>query len=96
MLPSTVSLHSLSTPADGRKIVSHGFMVVAFVRNVFTITGPAVTNPWRKGMGLGGMFICAAFVSLAVNLLAVPLLIWGKRIRIATASRYHRLSQQTK
>lgn len=89
------SLSPLTTLADRRKIIAHGFIAVAFFRNVFAVVGPAATNPWIKGMGLGGMFISAAVINMAVNLLAVPLIIWGKTVRTRTASRYHRLARHT-
>ncbi|KAM4065424.1 major facilitator superfamily protein [Hirsutella rhossiliensis] len=76
-------------------IIAQGFVVVAFFRNVLGVIGPAATNPWVKGMGLSGLFITAAFINLAINLLGVPLLIWGKRLRTKTASRYYRLSKQS-
>ncbi|XP_044724113.1 uncharacterized protein HRG_02009 [Hirsutella rhossiliensis] len=75
-------------------IISQGFVVVAFSRNVLGVVGPASSNPWIKAMGLGGMAITAALINLGVNLLAVPLVIYGKRLRTATAGRYYRLSNQ--
>ncbi|PHH87043.1 hypothetical protein CDD83_9390 [Cordyceps sp. RAO-2017] len=75
-------------------IISQAFVIIAFFRNVLGVVGPAVSNPWLDGMGLSGMFITAAVANLAVNGLAVGLLVWGKQIRTLTAERYYRLSRE--
>ncbi|KJZ73975.1 hypothetical protein HIM_06643 [Hirsutella minnesotensis 3608] len=73
-------------------ITSYAFVAVAVVRNTLGMIGQFALSPWRKAMGVQAMFILVAGLSLVFNSLALPLAIWGKKGRIATAARYHRLS----
>lgn len=74
------------------QIVSLAFVAIAFIRNVLSMVGVFGLGPWRESMSVPNMFIVMAIVSLAINLLTLPLVIWGKRARIATAARYKRLA----
>lgn len=78
----------------GTQIVAQAFLVIAFLRNAISLAGPTSVTPWLDRMGLSSMFILAGCISLLINLLALPLAIWGKDARIAIAPRYYRLSQQ--
>ncbi|PHH92465.1 hypothetical protein CDD83_7318 [Cordyceps sp. RAO-2017] len=75
-------------------IVPQTFVAITFLRNAISMAGPFSVTPWLDHMSVTGMFILAGCISLGVNLLALPLVIWGKRARAAVAPRYYRLSSQ--
>ncbi|PHH88500.1 hypothetical protein CDD83_7453 [Cordyceps sp. RAO-2017] len=76
-------------------IIAQAFVVIAFFRNVLSMAGVFGLTPWRKHMGAKTMFIIVACVSFAVTFMALPLAIWGKKARIATADRYRRFAKPT-
>ena len=67
------------------------FIVVAFFRNALSMAVPFAMVPWWMDMGLSNMFITVGCLSLFIGLTYVPLLIWGKQIRMKLAPRYERL-----
>ncbi|OCL11054.1 major facilitator superfamily transporter [Glonium stellatum] len=70
-------------------IVGDALVSVAFVRNAFATIVVIVLQPWIDAMGLRGMFITAGCLALATLLPTVPMIIWGKKMRIKTAKRYN-------
>jgi hypothetical protein len=52
----------------------------------------AVT-PWINNLGVQNCFISVAVLAFAFQLMPIPFLIWGKRIRRHTAARYRELAQ---
>ncbi|PFH60570.1 hypothetical protein XA68_10737 [Ophiocordyceps unilateralis] len=73
-------------------IISQSFVVIAFFRNIIGMAGVLSLTPWRQSMGTVHMFIVIAVLSLVVNGFALPLVIWGKRLRAKTAPRYYRMA----
>ena len=69
-------------------IVGDALVSVAFVRNAFATVVVIVLQSWINAMGLRGMFTTAGCLALATLLPTVPMLVWGKRMRIKTAKRY--------
>lgn len=51
-------------------------------------------TPWIKATGVQNVYIITAMVCFAVSLLPIPLLIWGKKARIATAKRYQLMARR--
>ncbi|KAG7122360.1 putative MFS-type transporter like protein [Verticillium longisporum] len=74
-----------------RELTAESFVGIAFIRNAGAIGVPSAFVPWMTSMGLSNMFITAGCVAFAVGSLFLPLLIWGKKIRIALAPRFRRL-----
>lgn len=74
------------------QIVGDALVAVTFVRNVFATVIVFALTPWINAIGLYNMFICVACLSVAINLLAVPMMIWGKRARAMTAVSYKRMA----
>ncbi|OAA78809.1 Major facilitator superfamily domain, general substrate transporter [Akanthomyces lecanii RCEF 1005] len=74
-------------------LVGQTFVSVVFFQNALSIAGPFAIETWRQNMGITNMFITAAVLGLLINALAIPLVIWGKRARIAVAPRYHQLAK---
>ncbi|KAK6850987.1 hypothetical protein PG987_000621 [Apiospora arundinis] len=71
-----------------RDLVAESFVLVAFFRNAFSICVPVALTPWMTAMGVGYMYVTAGCISLFIGLLHIPLIIYGKRIRVALAPRY--------
>lgn len=73
------------------QLTAEAFVGVAFIRNAAAVGIPSALVPWMTGMGLSNMYILSGCVAFAIGSLFIPLLIWGKRIRVALAGRYYRL-----
>ncbi|OCK73178.1 MFS general substrate transporter [Lepidopterella palustris CBS 459.81] len=69
-------------------IVGDALVSVALVRNAFATVVVIVLQPWIDAMGLHGMFTTIGCLALATLLPTVPMIIWGKKIRIKTAKRH--------
>ncbi|KAJ5734461.1 MFS general substrate transporter [Penicillium malachiteum] len=74
-----------------REIAGDAFTGIAFLRNAISIGIPFAITPWIKNNGLQNMFVIVGFISLAVNSLMIPMMIWGKPARRALASRYQQM-----
>jgi hypothetical protein len=77
-----------------RPLTAEAFVGIAFFRNAIGIPIPILITPWLNKMGLSNMFITAGLISLAISMLFVPLIIWGKKIRKAMAPRYYKLLEK--
>lgn len=64
------------------------------IRNTLSVVVLFVLTPWIAAMGLQNSQILAAVFCFLFLLLPVPLLIWGKRIRVATAKRYEKMARR--
>lgn len=51
-----------------------------------------VYTPWINALGIQNMFISAAMINLAMTIMPIGLLIWGKRARERTAAEYTRFA----
>ncbi|KAF4589650.1 major facilitator superfamily transporter [Ophiocordyceps camponoti-floridani] len=72
-------------------IISQSFVIIAFLRNFLGMAGVLSLTPWRQNMGVIYMFVIIAVLAFTVNCLAIPLVIWGKKLRAKTAPRYYRM-----
>ncbi|KAJ5617874.1 hypothetical protein N7537_002988 [Penicillium hordei] len=73
-------------------IIGDALVGVVFMRNIFSVIVLFVLTPWVNKMGLRDLHILCAVLSFVILLLPVPLLIWGKKARIATAPSYRRMA----
>ncbi|KAJ5400720.1 hypothetical protein N7465_011209 [Penicillium sp. CMV-2018d] len=71
-----------------REITGDAFTAVAFMRNAVSIAIPFATTPWIQRNGIQNMFIACGMMSLAINGLIIPMIIWGKSARRALTHRY--------
>ena len=74
------------------QITGDAFTGISFLRNAISIGTPFAIQPWMMRSGLQNMFITCGFVSLAVSGLTIPMIFYGKRIRMAWAERYRRFA----
>lgn len=65
---------------------------VIFVRNAISVIVMFGLTPWLDGMGIQNTFILLAVVCLALSMIPVPLIVWGKRMRINTSKIYNHYS----
>lgn len=61
---------------------------IVFMRNVFAVVILFALTPWIKAMGLIYVHAIVAAIMFATQLLTVPFLIWGKKLRAVVAERY--------
>lgn len=64
------------------------------MRNILSVIVLLVLTPWVEGMGLQNLHVLIALINFVILLLPVPLLVWGKRARVATATRYKKMAQK--
>ncbi|CAG8039809.1 unnamed protein product [Penicillium olsonii] len=74
-----------------RDITGEAFTAVTFMRNAVSIGIPFAITPWMERQGTQNMFIVSGFVSLAVSATIIPVVLWGKFYRRASAARYREL-----
>lgn len=67
---------------------------MVLLRNAFSVVVLFVITPWISAMGLQNMQILTAVFCFLFLLLPVPMLIWGKRIRVATEKRYKKMARR--
>jgi len=65
-----------------------------FTRNIFSVIILFALTPWINGMGVQNVHVLMAVLCFVISALPVPLLIWGKKARIATATRYRKMASQ--
>ncbi|RAL06111.1 MFS general substrate transporter [Aspergillus ibericus CBS 121593] len=73
-------------------IIGDTLVGVVFVRNVISVVVLFALTPWVEGMGLQGLHILLAILAFFIYSLPIPLLIWGKKARAATASTYRKMA----
>jgi hypothetical protein len=69
-------------------MIGDALVAVVFVRNAISVVVLFCLSQWLDGMGMQNMFILIGVLSFMFCMVPVPLLIWGKRARIATAAKY--------
>ncbi|KAF3008207.1 hypothetical protein E8E14_008886 [Neopestalotiopsis sp. 37M] len=74
-----------------RDLTAEVFVGVAFFRNAVSIGIASAVVPWWTSMGLSNMFIMLGMLSFGICLLYVPLVIWGKQIRVRLHGHYENL-----
>ncbi|KAF1837912.1 MFS general substrate transporter [Decorospora gaudefroyi] len=77
-----------------QEILGDVLVGIVFMRNLFAVVVLFTLTPWIQGMGLQNVHVLLAMVCFAILLIPVPLLIWGKRARIATAKRYEQMAMR--
>ncbi|KAM5352835.1 hypothetical protein ACJ41O_005557 [Fusarium nematophilum] len=77
-----------------RPLTAEAFVGIAFFRNAAGIGIPFALDSWITGMGVSNMFIMIGVISFVVSMLCVPMIIWGRKMRVALAPRYYRLLEK--
>ncbi|KAI9167927.1 putative MFS-type transporter [Paramyrothecium foliicola] len=75
-----------------KETTAESFTFITFIRNVPTIGLPFGVVPWLASMSLTKVGIISGCVSMTLALLFIPIIVWGKRMRIASAQRYGKLA----
>lgn len=75
-------------------MVAEAFVGIAFLRNAISICIPLTAVTWLTQVGPIYVFVTASMISLFIGLLFIPMIIWGKKIRIALASRYYAIVEK--
>ncbi|KAF4844120.1 putative MFS-type transporter [Colletotrichum siamense] len=74
---------------------AESFVFITFIRNAATIGVPFAVVPWLDSMSLTNISIICGCVTTSICFLFIPLLIWGRDIRVALHARYDRLVAET-
>ncbi|KAF5010074.1 hypothetical protein FDECE_3740 [Fusarium decemcellulare] len=77
-----------------RELTAEAFIGIAFFRNAVSVAVPFALVPWMSSMGLTNMYILSGCIAFGIGSLFVPMIIWGKKIRVALAPRYWRLVEK--
>ncbi|KAJ5246006.1 hypothetical protein N7468_000989 [Penicillium chermesinum] len=75
-------------------IIGNALVGVIFMRNIISLIVLFVLTPWVNGMGMQNLHILCAVVAFVIYMLPVPLLIWGKDARVATAKSYRKMAEK--
>ncbi|KIW44000.1 uncharacterized protein PV06_05044 [Exophiala oligosperma] len=75
-------------------IIGNALVGVVFTRNAFSVLVLFTLTPWINGMGLQNMHVLVAVLCFVILLLPIPLIVWGKKARIATAKLYKKLASR--
>ncbi|KAH7364832.1 major facilitator superfamily domain-containing protein [Rhexocercosporidium sp. MPI-PUGE-AT-0058] len=75
-----------------KEIVADGFVVVAFMRNMLAMVVVFSLTPWIEGMGVQNTFILVGAMCLFINLLMIPMIIFGKKWRLTCGDRYEKMA----
>lgn len=67
-------------------------MGVVFTRNAISVVVLFALTPWLEGMGLKDLHILIAVLCFILLLIPAPLIIWGKKARIASAAAYKKMA----
>ncbi|PYH42370.1 MFS general substrate transporter [Aspergillus saccharolyticus JOP 1030-1] len=74
-------------------IVGDALVGVAFVRNGLSTVFVFALTPWIEATGLVNMFIAVACIATGTLLSLIPMIMYGKRMRVWTATRYRAMAQ---
>ncbi|RDW59944.1 hypothetical protein BP6252_13031 [Coleophoma cylindrospora] len=74
------------------EILGDLLVALAFVRNGLSAVAAFCFGPWVAALGYRNTLLSCGFLALATNLLVIPIIIWGKQLRIQSAGRYARMA----
>ncbi|KAL3291300.1 major facilitator superfamily transporter [Colletotrichum asianum] len=74
---------------------AESFVFITFIRNAATIGVPFAVVPWLNSMSLTNISIICGCVATSICFLFIPLLIWGRGIRVPLHVRYDKLVAET-
>lgn len=67
---------------------------MVFIRNGFAAIIRFAFTDWIGGMGIQNTFILIGMIALALAILPVLLIFFGKRARVRTAEKYRRYARR--
>lgn len=65
---------------------------LAFLRNGLSTLITFTCGAWINSLGYQKTILSFGFLALATNLLLLPMIFWGKELRVKSASRYSRMA----
>ncbi|PNH43034.1 hypothetical protein VD0004_g4357 [Verticillium dahliae] len=72
-------------------ISGDAIVTVILVRNTVSFAVSYGITPWLMNLGYQNCFISAAFIGMATSSVFFVMIKYGKKLRIRSASKYHRL-----
>lgn len=74
------------------QMIGDALVGIIFIRNFIGAVIGVAMIPWIRDMGILNTFIVVAATAVIVLLIPVPMIIWGKKARAATAAKYKHYS----
>lgn len=62
--------------------------MITYVRNGLATATTFAINPWLNGLGVQNMFISVGCLCIGIQLLFIPMVVWGRRARGWTEGYY--------
>jgi len=77
-----------------RQIIGIVLVAAAAISNGLSTGFLFASDPWWEAMGIYWMFVLLGCISVAINLMAIPMLIWGKTWRQSSDNLAKRLAHR--
>lgn len=68
------------------QVIGEAFVSISFVRNIFSVILLFALEPWFEAEGLRKSFITMGVMCFVIQLLFIPMIMFGKKARVRTAS----------
>lgn len=79
---------ALSYSMEGSELVLESMVCVAVINNTISCIFTFTCSLWLEASGTENVYIALGVINFGVMMLAVPMIIWGKRARMWTRDRY--------
>ncbi|THW13492.1 hypothetical protein D6C84_06595 [Aureobasidium pullulans] len=74
-------------------IAGDALVGVAFVRNICATAIVFAATPWMEALGMYDLFVCVGCLAVFFALLGLPVIIWGRSMRVHGAKRYMKMAR---
>lgn len=89
-----IRTYSSLTTLTSIQVIGDAYIGITFLRNAFGTVAAMCLSPWIDSMGLYNMTVMSGCLSIIITLLTIPVMIWGRRGRGWTATRYRAMAAQ--
>jgi hypothetical protein len=76
------------------QIIGDALVGVCFIRNAFSAIVAMTLTQWIAGVGLKNMFVMCTVIAFVLAALTIPMMIWGKKMRIWTSKRLEKMTEK--
>ncbi|OJJ29834.1 hypothetical protein ASPWEDRAFT_177572 [Aspergillus wentii DTO 134E9] len=78
-----------------RAVAPQSLVVINIFRNLIGMTFVFCVQPWLDHSGYGNAFIQMMAMCIIAHLTVIPMIVWGKRLRITTAAWYLKMVERS-
>ncbi|KAI5456841.1 major facilitator superfamily domain-containing protein [Mariannaea sp. PMI_226] len=76
-------------------LTAEAFIFITLVRNIPAIGVPFGVVSWISSVGLSKLFVISGCISTLICLTCIPVMIWGRRMRVATWAAYESILERS-